>query len=77
MNFRPVKKLQVHRTLMSGVKVLVGTLAQNRQGVFFQYAQSYLDQHENLSPFGLRFDSSVQAAPKSPHAGLHGLFADT
>jgi len=77
MSFRPVKKLQVHRTLMSGVKVLVGTLAQNRQGVFFQYAQSYLDQHDNLSPFGLRFDNSVQAAPHSPHAGLHGLFADS
>ncbi|MDX3772590.1 type II toxin-antitoxin system HipA family toxin [Chromatiaceae bacterium AAb-1] len=76
MDFRPVQKLQVFRTLQSGAKVAAGILAQNRQGVFFQYDQDYLHSFKNLSPFTINFDGSVQPAPKSPHAGLHGVFAD-
>ena len=37
MSFKPIQKLMVHRTLSTGEPVLVGMLAQNRQGVFFQY----------------------------------------
>ncbi|MBU0911039.1 MAG: type II toxin-antitoxin system HipA family toxin [Gammaproteobacteria bacterium] len=76
MAFRPVQKLHVCRTLESGKKVSVGVLAQNRQGVFFQYDQDYLSQFENLSPFAINFNSAVQQAPKTPHGGLHGVFAD-
>lgn len=76
MAFKPVKKLEVHRTLSTGEKVSVGVLAQNRQGVFFQYDQDYLRKFDNLSPFSLNFAGSVQPAPKQPHAGLHGVFAD-
>ncbi|MDQ5940122.1 MAG: serine/threonine-protein kinase HipA [Pseudomonadota bacterium] len=35
MSFKPVQKLSVART--SGEEVAVGVLAQNWQGVFFQY----------------------------------------
>ena len=38
MSFKPTQKLSVVRTLSTGERVPVGTLAQNRQGVFFQYA---------------------------------------
>ncbi|WP_439653106.1 hypothetical protein [Providencia manganoxydans] len=53
MSFKPIQKLAVTRTLSSGEQVAVGVLAQNRQGVFFQYADSYLQQFGNLSPFTL------------------------
>lgn len=76
MAFKPVQKLHVSRTLESGQKVSVGVLAQNRQGVFFQYDQDYLSQFENLSPFVIHFNSAVQQAPKTPHGGIHGVFAD-
>ena len=32
-------------------RTLVGVLAQNRQGVFFQYDHGYLSRHPSLSPF--------------------------
>lgn len=54
----------------------IGVLAQNRHGVFFQYDQAYLSHFENLSPFAIHFDASFQQAPKAPHGGLHGVFAD-
>ena len=76
MAFKPVQKLVVSRTLSSGKTLVVGILAQNRQGVFFQYDQEYLANFENLSPFAMQFDASLQPAPKSPHGGLHGVFAD-
>jgi len=63
--------------MAKGESVPVGTLAQNRDGVFFRYDTDYLRQGQNLSPFNLTFDDSLQAAPKSPHGGLHGLFADS
>ncbi|MFL1454723.1 type II toxin-antitoxin system HipA family toxin [Marinobacter sp. GN3S48] len=76
-HFEPVRKLQVSRRMASGDCVPVGTLAQNRDSVFFQYDENYLNQGHSLSPFNLAFDDSLQAAPKMPHGGLHGLFADS
>ena len=52
-------------------------LAQNRQGVFFQYDRDYLGRHPSLSPFTLPFDARLHPAPPSPHEGLHGVFADS
>jgi len=77
MNNLPVKKLEVWRTLSSGVVIKVGELAQNKQGVYFQYHSDYLNDYHNLSPFNLKFDSSLQLAPKKPHGGLHGAFSDS
>ena len=76
MSFKPIQKLMVTRTLSSGEQVAVGVLAQNRQGVFFQYEDSYLQQFGNLSPLTLQPNTQVQAAPKAPHQGVHGVFGD-
>ena len=77
MNFAPVRKLAVWRTFSDGRQVRVGGLAQNRQGVFFQYDADYLTQFSPLSPFTLKWDTSVQQAPRDPHGGLPGVFADS
>ena len=72
-----VSRLEVYRTNAQAERQLVGVLAQNRQGVYFQYDQHYLVIQQSLAPFTLNFDPSVQLAPKRPHLGLHGLFADS
>lgn len=77
MNFKPIQKLSVSRTLSRGESIPVGTLAQNRQGTFFQYHAEYLQQFGNLSPFNLTPSTELQLAPKQPHSGLHGLFTDS
>ncbi|EMR4053841.1 type II toxin-antitoxin system HipA family toxin [Acinetobacter nosocomialis] len=77
MNFKPIQKLSVTRTLTTGEVVSVGVLAQNSQGVFFQYDTNYLSRFNNLSPFTLQTSNILQPAPKQPHTGLHGLFADS
>lgn len=76
MSFKRIQKLQVQRHLSTGRLVEVGVLAQNAQGVFFQYNGEYLSQFGNLSPFSLQADVTVQAAPKAPHYRLHGVFSD-
>ena len=77
MSFQQIQKLDVKRKLSDGSKLAVGELAQNRQGVYFQYNDDYLNHHSNLSPFNLSFDSSLQVAPLSPHSNLHGAFSDS
>lgn len=75
--FSSISRLSVMRKLANGRKVWVGELAENRQGVFFAYDDAYLSRFPNLSPFKLRFENSVQLAPREPHGGLHGVFADS
>jgi len=77
MDFKPVQKLTVSRTLSSGESVVVGTMAQNRKGVFFQYEPAYLARFGNLSPFTLKATTDLQQAPSAPHGGLFGVFADS
>lgn len=77
MSFKPIQKLSVTRTLRSGDQIAVGVLAQNRQGVYFQYSDSYVQQFGNLSPFTLQANSQVQAAPNQLHQGVHGVFGDS
>jgi len=77
MSFSRTNRLDIYRTLSTGQSVLVGIIAQNRQGVFFQYQADYLQKFGNLSPFKLKSDTSLQAAPTEPHLGLHGVFADS
>lgn len=76
-DLHPVRQLTVHRRLSNGVQVLVGQLAQNAQAVYFQYDADYLAHYQSLSPFMLPFTNQLSAAPKAPHMGLHGLFADS
>ncbi|SJN58047.1 putative DNA-binding transcriptional regulator [Vibrio ruber DSM 16370] len=70
--------LYVKRTLSDGKKITVGTLAENKNGTYFQYDTTYLQQHPtSLAPFNLKADLTLQKAPKHPHYGLHGVFADS
>lgn len=75
--FTPVRKLDVLRVLGTGEKIAVGTLAQDRQHTYFSYQSDYLRQFGNLSPFGLKADTTLQIALKQPFGGLHGVFADS
>ena len=75
--FAPTRRLDVFRRLATGQRVLAGQLAQNRQGVFFQYAADYLANRPSLSPFALPFDGALRQAPATPHGGLFGVFADS
>ena len=77
MSYEQVNKLEVWRTLSDGNSTVVGELAQNKQGVYFQYNNNYLEKFSSLSPFKLSFDSTVQLASKTPHHGLHGVFSDS
>ena len=77
MSFKSIQKLNVGRTLTTGEIVSVGVLAQNRQGVFFQYDETYISRFGNLSPFTLQGDVRLQQAPKEPHQGIHGVFGDS
>lgn len=77
MTFNPIQRLNIARTLSTGESINVGVLAQNSQGVFFQYDAGYLQRYGNLSPFSLEATTLLQLAPKEPHSGLHGIFADS
>lgn len=72
-----IRKLDVHRRFSNGSKQHVGQLAQNHQGIFFQYSEDYLNQFSSLSPFKLPFNSQLHKAPVAYHNGLHGVFADS
>ncbi len=75
--FIPINKLDVYRRMSEGQRVHVGQLAQNKQGVYFQYDAGYLQSYHNLSPFTLPFTTALSKAPARPHHGLHGVFADS
>ena len=75
--FQSTRQLNVYRRLSNGEKVLAGQLAQNKQGIFFQYDSDYLSHYHSLSPFHLPFNHTLNLAPLTPHQGLHGVFADS
>ncbi len=75
--FTSINKLDVYRCLSNGNEVLVGQMAQNELGVYFQYDDDYLKKYHSLSPFTLDFSNKLSQAPKQPHLGLHGVFADS
>lgn len=75
--FSPVSKLNVHRCLSNGESILVGQLAQNKLSVYFQYDADYVSSYPNLSPFKIPLNTEIHQAPKKPHYGLHGVFADS
>ena len=75
--FIAINKLDIYRRLSNGSEVLVGQMAQNEQGVYFQYDDGYLSNYHSLSPFTLDFSNKLSQAPKQPHLGLQGVFADS
>jgi serine/threonine-protein kinase HipA len=70
--------LKVNRTFSDGTKELVGTLAENKNGTYFQYDENYLYKHPtSIAPFNIEADLTLQKAPKQPHDGIHGVFGDS
>ncbi|PHM75070.1 type II toxin-antitoxin system HipA family toxin [Xenorhabdus kozodoii] len=70
--------LNVRRKFSDGSNMLVGQLVENKEGVYFQYDESYLASHpKSISPFLIKADTALQKAPKEPHYGLHGVFGDS
>lgn len=71
-------KLVVKRRLSDGSSVSVGELAENAQGIFFQYHDTYLERfNASIAPYTVEFNNSLQKAPLTPHKKLHGVFADS
>ncbi|WP_371195983.1 HipA N-terminal domain-containing protein [Glaciecola sp. SC05] len=70
-------KLKVNHRLSNGEIAHVGELAENKNGIYFQYAETYLSKYSNLSPFALEQSTNVQIGPSTPHQKLHGVFADS
>lgn len=77
MAFKPIQRLDVQRTLSTGEVVNSGVLAQNKNGVFFQYHPDYIQRFGNLSPVTLKPNTELQQAPRIPHQGIHGVFGDS
>ncbi|WP_445494952.1 type II toxin-antitoxin system HipA family toxin [Photorhabdus sp. SF281] len=70
--------LLVKRRFSNGNVENVGKLAENSNGVYFQYDDNYLSAHKSsIAPFNLEHDDSLQKAPHQPHYGLHGVFGDS
>lgn len=56
----------------------VGTLAEARGGIFFEYASEFIASGHELSPFHLPLGPGVKARdPSVPTMRLHGLFEDS
>lgn len=76
-NFKPTQKLDIFRCYSQGRKQQVGTLAQNKDGVYFQYTAEYLKQGHNLSPFQLAFDERLQKVAPDTLNHMFGVFSDS
>lgn len=72
MSFKPIQKLNVARTLSSGERVAVGVLAQNRQGVFFQYVDRYLQSDGGQWQPARFYDVTYSPHPFNEHATVFG-----
>ena len=57
--------------------ILVGTLIENRQKVYFQFDTDFLYLNLDLSPFKLKKTSDIIECPATPFDGISGLFNDS
>lgn len=64
---------------LEGELIPVGKLAwrTRERRSYFEYAAEAIERRLLLSPFNLRLEAGVQAAPDAPFEGLHGLFNDS
>jgi len=72
-----VKRLQVHFTKSPHDSVLVGTLAEERGRVYFEYVPEYLASGANLSPFRLPFERDLFEHTDRDFGPLPGVFDDS
>ena len=72
-----MKKLEVHFTRGPGDSLHVGTLAQDRGRVYFEYAPEFLTTGLNLSPFRLPFEGGLFEHADRDFGPLPGVFDDS
>lgn len=72
-----MKKLDVHYTTGPDESRLVGTLAEDRGRVYFEYAADFLAGGVNLSPFRLPFEAGLFEHRDREFGSLPGLFDDS
>lgn len=72
-----MKKLEVRFTRGPGDSLPVGTLADDRGRVYFEYAREFLATGLNLSPFRLPFESGLFEHTDRDFGPLPGLFDDS
>lgn len=72
-----MKKLDVQFTRAPGESLPVGTLAEDRGRVYFEYRPEFLDTGLNLSPFRLPFEAGLFEHTDREFGPLPGLFDDS
>ena len=72
-----MKKLDVKFTRAPGESMPVGTLAEDRGRVYFEYRPEFLDTGLNLSPFALPFEAGLVEHTDREFGPLPGLFDDS
>ncbi|RWY84698.1 type II toxin-antitoxin system HipA family toxin [Rhizobium leguminosarum] len=78
MKFKPIRKMSVVLDLVGSERNL-GTLAWSSDGrrAYFEYSAEFLAAPLPVSPFNLKENAGLIAAPRDPFDGLHGLFNDS
>ncbi|MBY5870214.1 type II toxin-antitoxin system HipA family toxin [Rhizobium leguminosarum] len=78
MKFKPIRKMSVVLDL-AGSERNLGTLAWSRdeRRAYFEYSAEFLAAPLPVSPFNLKANPGLIAAPRDPFDGLHGLFNDS
>ncbi len=72
-----MKKLEVHFTRSPGDSLHVGTLADDRSRVYFEYTPEFLTTRLNLSPFRLPFEAGLFEHTDRDFGALPGVFDDS
>jgi serine/threonine-protein kinase HipA len=72
-----MKKLAVHFTRSPGDSLHVGTLAEDRGRVYFEYDPAFLTTRLNLSPFRLPFEAGLFEHTDLAFGPLPGVFDDS
>ncbi len=72
-----MKKLEVHFARNPGDSLPVGTLAEDRGRVYFEYAPEFLTTGLNLSPFRLPFQAGLFEHADRDFGPLPGVFDDS
>ncbi|KKL90447.1 hypothetical protein LCGC14_1904620, partial [marine sediment metagenome] len=72
-----MKKLDVNFTRSPGDSLRVGTLAEDRGRVYFEYAADFIATGLNLSPFRLPFEPGLFEHRDRDFGPLPGLFDDS
>ncbi|MDV4180171.1 type II toxin-antitoxin system HipA family toxin [Rhizobium brockwellii] len=78
MKFKPIRKMCVVLDLVGSERNL-GTLAwsSDDRRAYFEYSAEFLAAPLPVSPFNLKENAGLIAAPRDPFDGLHGLFNDS